>query len=44
MAAKKKNNTFAVEFGVNYRFVSWFACVFKNCAPCGEPLERCSSG
>ena len=36
MVAKKKNNTFAVEFGVNYRNVSWFACIFENSAPCGE--------
>ena len=40
MAAKKKNNTFADEFGVNYRFVSWFARVFEDSAPCGETFGK----
>ena len=45
MAAKNKNNTFADEFGVNYRFVSWFTRVFsKIVLHVVRPLERCSSG
>ena len=44
MAAKKKNNTFAVEFGVNYRNVSCFYIHFLIWSHVVEPLERCSSG
>ena len=36
MVAKKKNNTFAGEFGVNCGNVSWFAYIFGNSAPCGD--------